>query len=287
MNVCTIVTNKIIEELENGVIPWHKPWCGVRGGAYNLVTHNRYSLSNQMLLKHNGAYATYRQWMGFGKHVRIKEGENPEIVIFWKWPEERDIDDNNRDNNVNDKKIRPVLRYYKVFHESQVDGVDVVRLDQPVLNKNTSPIDFADELIDSYVNRNGIVFETVITDDAYYDPKKDLIHVPDIKQYKDANEYYSTVFHEVIHSTGHGKRLDRTGLKLSSFGSNVYGKEELVAEVGSAAIMHTIGIDTDNTLRNSAAYIEGWLKAIRGNEWLIISAASKAEKAVNFVLNNR
>lgn len=117
-NVYQMVTDRIIEELEKGLIPWNKPWTGVRSGAFNRISKKPYSLINQMLLKHNGEYATFKQWQDLGGHVR--KGEKSEIVVFWKIYEKEEINDNGEKEI---KKI-PLLRYYNVFHISQVEGVE-------------------------------------------------------------------------------------------------------------------------------------------------------------------
>ena len=117
-NVYEMVTTRIIEELEKGIIPWEKPWTGIRAGAYNRVSKKAYSMINQMLLKHTGEYATFKQWQDLGGHV--KKGEKSEIVVFWKILEKEETDKETGEKEV--KKI-PMLRYYNVFHISQVEGV--------------------------------------------------------------------------------------------------------------------------------------------------------------------
>ena len=108
-----------------------------------------------------------------------------------------------------------------------------------------------------------------------------LLPLPE--QFKNNSEYYSTLFHELTHSTGHPKRLNRI-VKTASFGSDDYSAEELVAEIGSASIMATLGIENDLTFRNSTAYIQNWLKALKNDKKLIVTASSKAEKAIKRIL---
>ncbi len=113
------------------------------------------------------------------------------------------------------------------------------------------------------------------------------------QQFQVVNEYYSTTFHEITHSTGHKTRLDRlqTG-QIAAFGSEEYSKEELVAEIGSATLMNLLGIETVKTFRNTTvktfrnttAYIQSWLNVLKNDNKFIVSASSKAEKAVNFIL---
>lgn len=274
-NIYEEITNRIIKQLENGVVPWHKPWSGVANGAYNRISKKPYSLLNQMLLEHDGEYATYKQWSDLGGKVR--KGEKSEIVVFWKILNVEE----NKDGKVEKKSI-PLLRYINVFHISQVDGVEP----KTIKLIEHSPIEEAEKIKIDYADRENIVIKELITDKAFYSPSRDSIQVPCKKQYKDIMEFYSTLFHEMIHSTGHRDRLHRldSETKLASFGSEEYSKEELIAEIGSAFLMNHIGIETFKTFNNSAAYIQSWLKVLRNDNRFIVSASSKAEKAMKYIL---
>lgn len=129
----------------------------------------------------------------------------------------------------------------------------------------------------------GIIIEHVRGDEASYSPSRDRITLPLREQFKSTEEFYSTLLHEVVHSTGHAKRLNRLRSQVH-FASEDYSKEELVAEVGSAALMNYAGIETVKSFRNSAAYIQGWLQALRNDNKLIIQASGQAAKAVDFIL---
>lgn len=276
-NVYQIVTDRIIEEMQKGVIPWEKPWTGVRAGAFNRISKRPYSLLNQMLLKHTGEYATFKQWSELGG--KIKKGEKSEVIVFWKITE---IEEENEDNEKVKKNIA-ILRYYNVFHISQVEGVKPLESPFP----EVEPIEEADRIINDYVAREHIDFTECASNKAYYSPSMDCVVVPMKEQYKLINEYYSTTFHELTHSTGHKTRLDRLESgAVAAFGSETYSKEELVAEIGSASIMNLLGIETTKTFRNSAAYIQSWINVLKNDNKFIVSAASKAEKAVNFILGN-
>lgn len=276
-SVYEMVTDRIIHELENGIIPWRKPWTGIRSGAFNRISKKPYSLLNQMLLQHDGEYATFKQWQQLGGHVR--KGEKSEIVVFWKIYEKEEIND----KGEKEKVTIPLLKYINVFHISQVEGVKP--LEEPF--KEVTPIDEADKIIIDYVTREGITLEEKASNKAFYSPSRDAVILPLKEQYKHINEYYSTAFHELTHSTGHKNRLDRlkTGMD-AAFGSETYSKEELVAEMGSASILNILGIETDATFKNSAAYIQNWLQVLRNDNKFIVSAASKAEKAVNYIMGN-
>lgn len=277
-SVYEMVTERIISQLENGIIPWEKPWSGIQSGAYNRISKKPYSLLNQMLLNHEGEYATFKQWTDIGGHVR--KGAKSEIVVFWKiQPVEEILEDGTKE-----VKQIPLLRYFNVFHISQVDGVEPLSKDEL---KDIEPIEKAESILHDYWNREGIEIEHIASDDAYYSPSRDLIHLPLMEQFKDANEYYSTAFHESVHSTMKETRCnraeDRKG-KLVAFGSNEYSKEELVAEIGSANLMNILGIESDKSFRNSTAYIQGWLSKLRNDVKFIVSASGKAEKAVKYIL---
>lgn len=274
-NIYEEITNKIIEQLEDGVIPWNKPWHGIASGAYNRVSKKPYSLLNQMLLKHDGEYATYKQWSDMGG--KVKKGEKAEIVVFWKIFQTEEVVDGKVE-----KKSVPLLKYINVFHISQVDGVEPKEL-KPVEHK---PVEEAEKIKLDYIDRENIRINEVVTNDAFYSPMMDYIQVPCKEQYDNIMEFYSTLFHEMVHSTGHKDRLGRLGcdVKFASFGSEDYSKEELIAEIGSAFLMNHIGIETAKTFKNSAAYIQSWLKVLKNDNRFIVSASSKAEKAMKYIL---
>lgn len=278
-NVYQMVTDRIIAELEKGSIPWKRPWTGVNTGAYNRISNKPYSLLNQILLGRDGEWATFKQWTDLGGHIR--KGEKSSFVVFWKIQPYEDI---NADGEKVVKQI-PLLRYYNVFHISQVDGVEPKS--KPEL-KEVEPIEAVETIKESYKEREHIQIIETVTNKAFYSPALDYINVPCKEQYQNANEFYSTLFHEMVHSTGHKTRLDRfANDEKVAFGSESYSKEELVAELGSAMLLNQIGIETPQTFKNSAAYIQNWLQVLRNDNKFIVSAASKAEKAVNFILGEQ
>lgn len=250
-------------------------------GAFNRVSKKPYSILNQMLLKYNGEYATFKQWQELGGHIR--KAEKSEIIVFWKMYPIKE----KQDDGTEIIKTIPLLKYINVFHISQVDGVEPLK--QKVTH-DIEPIDKAEKILNDYWNRENITIEHVKGDKAFYSPMFDKIQLPLFEQFKQSEEYYSTAFHESIHSTMKTSRCnrqeDRKG-KVVSFGSEEYSKEELVAEVGSAQLMNIVGIETTKSFRNSTAYIQSWLKVLRNDNKFIVSASSKAEKAVNYILGNQ
>ena len=278
LDIYQMVTDRIIAQLESGIIPWKKPWTGVsplNGGAFNRVTKKSYSILNQMLLGEGGEYATFKQWSALGG--KIRKGEKQKIVVFWK------IIHKEVEDKEGNKKIVgiPFLQYYGVFHISQVDGVEPLNLDEL---EEVDPIPEADEIITSYVDREGINYKEIASNEAYYSPLDDRVVVPMKSQFENANEFYSTAFHELTHSTGHKTRLDRSHIGVAAFGSEEYSKEELVAELGAAGMLNLLGIEIPETFKNSTAYIQSWIRALRNDKKMIVMASSKAEKAIAYIL---
>lgn len=269
-----LITDRVIASLEAGVAPWHRPWSVSGEGCYSYTTGKPYSVLNTLLLEgKSGDYLTYNAAVKAGGHVR--KGEKSHVVVFWKMLE-------NVDKDTGEVKLIPFLRSFNVFHIDQCEGLTpkhVVTCE----HYDTKPDAHADSVIDGYIKRSGVKLEVSRSNDAYYSPSHDRICVPELSQYAQTEEYYSTLFHEAVHSTGHISRLNRLTDPGSMFSSS-YSKEELVAELGSAFIMNSIGLETPDTFANSAAYLKGWLKVLKSDKRFIISAAGHAEKAVAMIL---
>lgn len=276
-NVYQIVTDRIIAELEKGIIPWERPWTGVRNGAYSRATGKPYSLLNQLLLGRPGEWLTYKQAQQAGGQVR--KGEKGSMVVFWKMDAKADKD---RDTGELKVKQFPILKYYYVFHVDQCDGIEP-KYKEPVFTP-LDPIEEAERVLNDYSTRCHVPIIHEKGNRAFYRPSEDAIHLPLMEQFCKQAEYYSVVFHESVHSTGHKNRLNRLD-DNSRFGNEVYSKEELVAEMGAATILHELGIETDSSFRNSAAYIQNWLHVLRDDPKMVVLAAGKAEKAVKLILN--
>ena len=280
MDIYAMVTERIIKQLEEGYIPWKKPWLTFNEGAFNRVSKKSYSLLNQMLLSKDGEYATFKQWSALGG--KIKKGAKAEIVVFWKMIDSvKESNSEEDDDKVSIRKI-PILKYYNVFHISDVEGVEP--LDTESEFYDTKPIEQAEKLFRDYTEREGIKVDISPRNRAFYNPTIDSINLPVMEQFKSAEEFYSTAFHEATHSTLKKSRCDREAENQGAFfGNDDYSKEELVAEIGSSSIMNSLGLETENTFKNNAAYIQSWLKVLKNDKKFIISASSKAEKAVEFI----
>ncbi|MBQ8617041.1 MAG: DUF1738 domain-containing protein [Clostridia bacterium] len=266
-----VITNRIIDELKSGIIPWRKPWIA-SGQAISHVTGKPYSLLNQMLLGHGGEYVTFKQVQDEGG--RVKKGAKAQMVVFWKWIEQED-------EETKEKKKIPYLRYFNVFHIDQCDGIKAKHAEP--LPQAVEPDAAAEAIIADYLKRSGVKLIYEEGNRAFYRPSSDSVTLPLVDQFKNAAEYYSTVFHELTHSTGHASRLDRLS-KTAYFGSEAYSKEELIAEIGAAALVNHAGLETADSFKNNAAYIQNWLQALRNDKRFIVSAAGKAEKAVDMIL---
>ena len=146
-----------------------------------------------------------------------------------------------------------------------------------------NPLQESEDLFSKYIEREGILFRESVSNEAYYDPLNDEIHLPDRRQFSSAEGYAECLWHEATHSSGHASRLNRIGVQQVEFGSKKYGTEELIAEMGSAFMMHSLGIHTEDILHNNAAYIDSWIRAIKEDSRMVVRAAVAAEKAVNYI----
>lgn len=265
------VTDKIIASIEQGTLPWVKPWKGdTRTGnaslPFNAVSGKNYRGVNLMLLSLAGmsdftsnAYVTYKQAQKLGGNV--KKGETGYIVVFWSIVEKKDS--NGEKTNI------PMLRYSTVFNVDQCEGIDPSKIKSPIVPevKSTSALQLA-ELNGAKVNHGG--------DKAFYAPLFDQITMPHQDQFKSEDDYNATLFHELTHWTGHKSRCNRDF--ANRFGSEAYAFEELVAEMGAAMLCANAGIEytTQHT-----AYIAGWLKVLKDDKRAIFTASKQAMLAVD------
>ncbi|WP_332085976.1 ArdC family protein [Paenibacillus sp. GYB006] len=264
-SVYEIVTERILELLAAGVVPWRRPW--VVSGAVNWISQRPYRGINTLLLP-PGEYATYKQITEAGGSVK---GAKSQIVVFWRWLEKEDAD-------TGEAEKIPMLRYYRVFDIKDCKGIKSKRKE---ISFDHDPIAEAEAIVDGYIDAPPIGFAS---GRAYYMPSPDRVSVPPIQDYPKAEEYYSTLFHELIHSSGHQSRLNRPGIEeYAAFGDENYSKEELIAEIGAAMLCATCGID-NSTIENSAAYIQSWHRKLKNDPTLIVKAAGQAQKATDYIL---
>ena len=277
------VTDAILKMLDDGTVPWRNPIARANGDGWprNLESGKRYRGINVFLLAMIGMANDYDSdyWMTFkqaqAKGGRVRKGEKGALVTFWKLYDTKDRE-SGKDISV------PVLRHYTVFNADQVDDVepsDVVPVDPEP--KQFDPIEDAQAIVNGFKDRPPIEHRG---HRAVYRPLTDTVIIPEPERFKTREQYYATLFHELVHSTGHTKRLDR-GLDttLAPFGSPDYSREELVAEMGAAFLSAAAGISPP-TIEQSAAYINGWKKTLKTDKRVVVAAAGAAQKAADWIL---
>ena len=269
-SVYDIVTERILMELESGVVPWRKPWRTLPPA--NLVSKKHYRSINTFLLRLAGYgsqyWLTYRQAQALGGNVR--KGEHGTKIVFWKF----DRYETETADGQTEKRASAFLRYYVVFNLEQTEGLKALLALPPA-----RPIESAEAIVTGMPNPPA--FDQDLR--ASYVPTTDTVTMPSRTAFGSPAEYHSTLFHELTHSTGHSKRLGREGFdKPQMFGSESYSREELIAEMGSAMLCGVAGIE-QGTVANSAAYLKTWITRLKSDSKLIVSAASAAQKAADYI----
>jgi antirestriction protein ArdC len=273
MNTYDRITDRIIDLLNQGTVPWHKPWKASTGLPRNRITHKPYRGINVFLLMsmsyESPHWLTFRQVTQLGG--RVKKGEKSCPVVFWK---QMTIEDK---ESGEPQKI-PLLRIYHVFNVAQCDGIEVATT-ETTAETVARPAEIVAKMPQPPVIKHGMTR-------AFYSPSEDEVGMPARARFDSDAGYYATLFHELVHSTGHEKRLKRPSIiKGNGFGSNPYCKEELIAEIGAAFVCGHAEI-VERTIDNSAAYLKGWLEQLRNDKTLIVQAAAQAQKAADFILGN-
>jgi antirestriction protein ArdC len=281
--VYEVVNLRILELLQQGTVPWRKTWHSESSTPKNLVSKKEYRGINVFMLACQEYSSPY--WLTFkqcqDKGGKVRKGEKSTPVIFWKWIDRKDPDDPDTKETKNGKV--PMLRYYNVFNIEQVEGITVPPSPVAIVSPFT-PIERADQIIASMPLRPDIRHGG---NEACYSPVLDYVKLPEPSAFQSPEEYYSTAFHELTHATGHASRVGRKGiLEPSYFGSHSYSKEELVAEMGAAFLCGVAGIE-QRTIENSAAYIAGWLKALKNDRTLLVHAAAQAQHGSDYILNRK
>ena len=277
MDVYQIVTDQIISLLEKGVIPWQRPWTS--GMPMNLLSKREYRGINLWLLVsmnyEQNFFLTWDQLKSIGGSV--KKDEKGHVVLYWKPSQKKEEEEGNN------RKVLAVLRYYKVFNISQCREIPTNLLPQLELGiKEHQPHLKCEDIINSMLGGPRIQHKE---QKAYYNIKTDVINMPKKKSFKSIESYYSTLYHELVHSTGAEKRLGRkTITDMVPFGSESYAMEELIAELGSAYLSHFSEI-LPNEIKDKVAYLQNWLEVLRNDKRFIVTSSGHAQKAVDFVLN--
>lgn len=290
IDIYQAVTDRILELLDEGTVPWRQPFQGASGGGYpmNLVSGKPYRGVNVFLLACTAMTQGYASpyWLTFkqakAKGGSVRKGEKSSLVVFWKKLDAKpDPDKKPGERSADDLKSRFMLRHYRVFNAEQCDDLETPAPDVKPMD-TFEPIEEAERIVAAFPNPPTI--EHGPSHRAAYGPASDRVTMPPPENFTGRESYYATLFHELTHATGHSKRLDR-GLdpRPPPFGSPDYSKEELVAEMGSAFLAAVAGI-SPATIEQSAAYIDGWRKKLRDDKKLVVSSAAAGQRAADHIL---
>ena len=281
------VTETVIKLLEEGTVIWQCSWYQ-RGWPKNHLTQLHYRGWNLFFLNFHAErkgyptanYLTFKQANQLGG--TIKKGEKGVKIIYWATIKPKE-DENATIESEDSKKSKLVPKTYIVFNIAQTEGIEFPTI-IPIIKSQNEKIAACEDVVERMPNPPKMQYDG---DCAYYQPLQDTVVVPPLEKSIGAEEYYSTLFHELAHSTGHSTRLNRKELmQTDGFGKVNYAKEELTAEMTAAYLCAITGIGQP-TIENSAAYIDNWLTVLKKDKTLIIKAASQAQKAADFILNEQ
>jgi len=278
-SIYQIITDKIISKLEQGVVPWQKTWKNEM--PKNFVTNIPYKGINTLLLGLQDYQSSY--WLSF-RQVKdlsgwVKKGKQSTMVVFWKPVvnhKHQELDDATAD-------VSFLLRYYNVFNLEQVELPDEILKKRITTSSTNLKLIPAETIIQGYPKPPAIVHNNFIPNPRYM-PKIDRVELQSISNFNTSDDYYASLYHELVHSTGATERLNRKGITDPiQFGSERYSKEELIAEIGASFLCSMSGVE--NTIDNQASYIQNWLHALNNDSRMVLIAASQAQKACDFILN--
>jgi len=275
-SVYSIVTEQIIRQLEAGVAPWRRPWrCEP---PCNLISGKPYRGINPFLLSPQGFGSRY--WLTFNQAIKIgghvRKGEKSSMVTFWNIGPEKIT---TSPEGITRKSKPILLRYYNVFNLEQTKNI-ADKLGIGSATPRVPDIAQCERIIANMPNRPHMDQSSR----ACYRPATDTVSMPSRAAFESSEAFYSTLFHELTHSTGHASRIGRDGIEhIENFGSESYSKEELIAELGASMLSGVTGI-SPATIDNSASYLQSWIKVLKGDAKLIVQAASGAQKASDYIL---
>jgi antirestriction protein ArdC len=270
------IADKVLGMMEKLGTDWLRPFSDSvkqSGGCYNVITKKPYRGINQLLLAWMGytspAWASYDQWKAKGMPVR--KDEKGSMIVYFKMIETKDIDP-----KTGEKKKIPMLKHYTVFNAEQCENY----VAEPV--EIVEEIDSTERCIqaDEFFKKTGANVRYILQNRAYYCMIDDEVRLPKLKGFINAERYYSTLGHEIVHWTGHSSRLNR--LKMTNFGSPEYAQEELVAELGAAFLCAQLGINNEPRA-DHATYLNSWMKALRNDKKCFVKACSQATKSLDFL----
>lgn len=268
------ITNRILDLLNTGVVPWRKPWSASGYAPSSLASGKAYRGINTFLLNAtpyvSPYWVTYKQAQERGGHVR--KGEKGWPLVFWKI-----VTKNNDEGEA--AALYPFLKTWTVFNVEQTEGLSYTQVEKPTFDT----IEAAEAIIAGMPNAPKLSHDGGA--EAYYRPSSDSVHLPRRESFRSPESYFNVAFHELSHATGHLSRLNRPGVGLcgATFGTKGYAREELVAEMAAAMLGGECGI-VPSTIDNSAAYVANWLGALAHDTKLVIVAAGAAQKAADYIM---
>lgn len=284
------MAEKFIALLEQGTAVWRKPWVG---SIYprSLASGEHYRGANfvfllAVMMEQNYAspyFVTYQGAINRGGHVRKGEQGWPILMI-----DHSPVKDENGDVLVKNgvEVWRTFHKWETVFNVGQCD--DLTAPDAPAAPIG-EPLERAQAILSGIPNPP--LLEVGGNARAYYRPKDDLVHLPGRDTFLSIDHYYATLFHELAHSTGHSSRLDRDAVsrlesteEKAAFGDDQYGLEELVAELTAARLCGEVGIENADIEGNQAAYLAGWVKALKAEPKILLDAAAASQKAFDYIM---
>jgi antirestriction protein ArdC len=290
-DICVKVTEQFIEMIEKDeILPWHKPWNGSVLPPTNIISKKLYKGYNSFFLGSTGFSNSY--WGTFNQINKMKgkvnKGEKGYPIIFWSDTYQKYAVDNKtgKKEKITVKMDRPLLKYYTIFNMQQTDLEDQFKTDaEPQIE--FKPLSEVDKVIEQACSLGKVAKIRNGEARAYYSPIDDIINLPEKNLFCSLEEYYCTLFHECVHSTGHKDRLNRlTDSSILDDGHRGgYSKEELVAELGAAFLMRLFGVERKETFYNSAAYLKEWLSALRDNPDWIVWAANRGQQSMKYMLD--
>lgn len=299
-NIYELVTDRILGLLQQGVVPWKKPWTASGRSAcpVNLISGRPYRGVNIFLLIAQGFaspyWLTFRQARDRGGHVR--RGQHGTPIVFWRVEDQKALEESDGDESSTERR-RILLRYYTVFNVEQCDGIEIPASDDET-GPSFDPIPACEAVYANMPNppelRHG-------GERAFYRRSSDLVQLPVPEAFSRPEHYYSTQFHELAHATGHPSRLNRFAEEDNPgiFGSPAYAREELVAEMTAAMICGVRGIapvkveavtgdgKEDLILESSAAYLRHWMDVLKADTRAVVIAAARAQKAADYILGRQ
>lgn len=270
------ITDRFVEALKKGTVPWQKPWVS----SQNMVSQKPYQGINSLLLGsmpfESPYWVSFKQALDLGGHV--KKGAKSTPVIYFKMLEKRDKAGYVATRDDGSAVRIPLIRWSNVFNLDQTEGITPPAL---TVNPDQTP---PNEKAAAIVEKAQVCPIHHVGFAALYSPLSDVIQMPQLSTFRSQEEYYHTLYHEMTHATGHSSRLAREGIiNPSKFGSERYAREELIAEIGAAFLSNEAGILGKVEFDNSAAYLGNWMKRLGEDPKLIVTAASQAQRASNFI----